>query len=153
MIDDLKQLSAGDMLTLDNDEIYNFTNGQDFYVIETNSYDVENGEIVIIQLDTDFTLVVHNFTSLVKLYIYELYEEHSDDVYYRENRFASQIKLEGGAESVVYTRIGEGQTTDTETVFCEYNSDSYFNSILIRVSEENTEVFRGFEIGEDDLVI
>lgn len=148
MIDSIKNLNEGDMISLDSAKIRNFTNQEDFSVNETNVYELDAGELVMVKLDNHF-LAAHDLSGYVRYFLYELH-----DVERQLRKCGRQIKLDFGNRRIAYTKNEEYQTTDhTETMIYEYTSKSYCNALLVKVCDEEAEIYRGFEINEKDIVI
>lgn len=58
MIEDLKEINVGDMITIDNEDVLELTNIEDFTILNVKSYTQEEGDVIIINLESHF-LIAH----------------------------------------------------------------------------------------------
>ena len=149
----LEELNIGDCITIDNKASINFTGRDDFEIKHIENYETDEGELVTIYLG-EYYLIYNLFSGLPKIYILELFDEVYSDLYFHKENFTKKIKIEGGNGEVIYRQSPTGQkySEEQEAFFCEYSSKDFLNTILLKRTESGIDIFRGFEINEEDIV-
>lgn len=151
MIEELQQLEENAMITIDSDSSKNLTGLEDFVVDYVYSYNCDDTEIVMISLG-EYFLIASNISGENKYAICENYDDA--DEYIEDEAFLEVIEISGGENVDQYQQIAAIYTCDNEdTNFCEYSSDSDFNYAMIYADKDKTELYRGVEIDEDQIIL
>lgn len=167
MIEDLKKLSIDSLITIDNDEVKEFTGEEDFNILNIKNYSHENGELVILEFDY-FCLIAHDYEGEARYFLTELLEEGENLGYLDNEEFPeslyleySQIEYEISKLGVVDDMLLEQDYSDlgasySEFDFCEYTTEEkniWYTHVFLESMENFLRVFHGFEINEKDIVI
>lgn len=70
MLEELKEIAVGDMLTIDNADVLEMTNAEDFTVLGVKSYTQDEGDVIMIDLESHF-LVAHTLDGEPRYYVVE----------------------------------------------------------------------------------
>ncbi len=70
MLEELKEITINDMLTIDNEDVLEFTETEDFTIAGVKSYSQDEGDMVIIDLESHF-LIAHTLNDEPRYYIVE----------------------------------------------------------------------------------
>ncbi len=151
MIEALKKLKPGAMLTIDAEVSKDFTNQEDFVVEASQEYNCDGTEVVIVTLG-DFTLTATNISGDTKFSICEHYDD--GDSYVDGDDFFDEIEVAGGEGDDEYQKIDAVYACDEgDTAFGEYTSSCHFNYILIHTNKDGTLLYRGIEVTEDQIIL
>ena len=154
MIENLKNLQPGDMITIDDDAARVLTSNDDFTIKKIQCHACDGEDIIIVCLD-GYSLVGSTLSGNILFAICEQYDE-GDGYFDKENGcFLETINLLGGEGSISYRATTEGVYSESEYVpsFCEYEADDYFNFILAEKTSSSILIRRGFTIPEHSIVI
>lgn len=70
MLEELKEIAVGEMLTIDNPDVLELTGTEDFTVVCVKSYTQDEGDVLIIDLDL-YYLVAHTLLGEPRYYLVE----------------------------------------------------------------------------------
>jgi hypothetical protein len=170
MLEELKALQPNDVITLSDEEAIDLTGVEELTVTGVKVYCLDDSELVTVELDEEFYIVVHNFQSDEKCFIYQLVDEgdmsdlessgykllnEDEDFRYKiVNREDGKAHIfhhsETGAIYGATLTHNDGDADDREVSFCEYTSTSAsLPLILIEREEDFTRISQGFEINRD----
>lgn len=71
MLEELKEIEVGEMLTVDHADVLEFTGGDDFTVASVKAYTQDEGDVAVIDLD-GFHLIAHTLDGEPRYYVTEL---------------------------------------------------------------------------------
>lgn len=71
MLEELKEIAVGEMLTVDNEDVLEFTTAEDFTVVNVKAYSQDEGEVAIVDLD-GYYLIAHTLDGEPRYYVTEL---------------------------------------------------------------------------------
>ena len=171
MIEDLK-ISEDKTIFFTEDNLTTFIGQDQANIQEVHSYSIEDGEIVMCELDDEFYLVAHNFESDPRYFIYQVIDTGSQDDLEKsgyhfiseDEEFKEKIVISDDNKLAVYKHSDVGaiysleseDEIDAEISICEFTSPSnYLSHILIeRVEHDRHDIdvtiYQGFELDEDD---
>ncbi len=169
MFDVLKDLSPGDAFTIDDPKVFDFTQSEDFEVVEKKLYTGDEGDLLII--DTDgYYLVAHTLAGDPRYYIYEMnlsgtISELEDDgvsVLNDDGEFRERFSIKGQKPTPLTAVIGpiyglnleDTEVECTEAACCEYRAKSkHYPVTLFEKCDTHFNVYQGFRISENSIVI
>src|SRR5690348_3320483 len=106
MIESLKKLSSGDLITIDNEKSKDMSGQEDFEITDIRSFTTEDGECIIITLE-DYVLISHTLHGDEKYFFYEIDDSIFDAIYEDDEELPTEISI-----------LDEHETgEDDETVF------------------------------------
>ena len=154
MIDQLKKLQNGDMITIDHDSTREVAGSEDLSVGEVTYHELDDGEVVIVQLE-DFVLGGYRVADLSRYFFYEVLDEGKGKTkYYRNEEFVKQIKIQTDTRTTFVISDECPLVTEDESIrFCQYNSESYYDSLMVVLYEKKWIIYMGFEIQEEQIII
>jgi hypothetical protein len=163
MLENIKDIQSDDVICFTEEDAIDFIGEEDLTVSEVRNYVADDGELVVVDMD-EFYLVVHNFQSEEKYFIYLLIDEGSIEeleqggfkFFNEDDEFRHKIvnREEGKPHVFHYSEVGAvyGLTREAdgdESSFCEYKSASaQYDHILVERNEECARLMHGFEIDE-----
>jgi hypothetical protein len=170
MIDELKEIEDGSLITFDNEEISALTSDP-IAVSSVKICNSEDNEIVIVGMEMDeYCLVAHNFDTDPRYFFYQTFdagsaEELENDGYYfltEEQDFRNKIVCRDDTRGHVYKHSEIGAVyemvvatdDDDEEIIsvCEYTSNTHemTHMLVIKREDDDLIILQGFEISEDD---
>jgi hypothetical protein len=181
MFESLKELSVKDSITIDDSKVKEFTEAEDYDIVNIKTYSCEEGEIVILELDNNYFMIAHTLSGDPRYYIYELNlsgtcEDLEDDgmsILNREGELKSRIAMRvniGIRNRINLTLIATygpiyGLTMDrndqspdddfVELNFCEYKgrSKKHYRSTAVEQCDNIFNVYQGFRFSEKSIVL
>jgi hypothetical protein len=78
MLEELKEIAVGDMLTIDNADVLEMTDAEDFTVLGVKVYTQDEGDVIIIDLETH-CLIAHTLGGEPRYYVVEKAASGSPD--------------------------------------------------------------------------
>jgi hypothetical protein len=170
----LKELAAGDMLTIDDDDAREFTEAEDYEVVAVKLYSQDEGELLLIDLNR-FYLAAHSFDGEPRYYLCELNasgdeDELEDDGYrlvLRDDPMPRKLYAGRNDREIPYqATIGPIYNLNVdrddappeeeagEIAACEYRGKTKnMTHILIEKLDAIFNVYQGFQISEGNIVI
>lgn len=155
MIELLKELQSGEMITIDHDGVKELANSEDLTITDISCYEVEDGQVCVVSLD-QFTLIAYEVADVVRYFFYEILDDgRGKNKYFRNGEFVRQFKVQLDDKKTAFMRVEECPlvTEDEAAYFCQYKSESYFDSIMVTISEDHWFVYLGMEIEEQHILI
>jgi len=174
MFEALKELTAGEMLTIDDGDVHEFTDAEDFNVVGVKVYSQDEGEIAFLDLD-GFFLVAHTFDGDPRYYVYELNangdEDELEDEGFRlivkdeplprklyAGRNDREIPYKATIGPVYELNVDRDDSTEADdaghVAVCEYRGKTrQMTHILIEMLDATFNVYQGFQIAEDSIVL
>ena len=169
MIDQLKEMGDGDLITITNEDAIDFVETDQSEIVFIKTCATDDNEFVILELN-DFYLVSHNFDTDPRYYIYQILnsgsvEDLEQDGYFfltEDMEFRSKIvnKEDNKSHTYKHSEVGavyELTTNDESQIesICEYYSSSHClsNMLVIKNIDETLLILQGVEISEDELII
>lgn len=164
MIEDIKETQVEDVICFTDEDAIDFLGEEELVVSDVRNYVSDDNELVVIDMD-EFFLVVHNFQSEEKYFLYQLIDEGNVDeleqsgfkLFNEDDEFRHKIvnREDGKAHVFNYSEVGAiysltKEEDGDESSFCEYTSNSaQYDHILVEKEDENIRLLQGFEIDEN----
>lgn len=156
MIEELKGLAAGDLITIDDDRVTAQADSKDHEVTAVRTYSHENGEYVHVELD-GFGLAAHSLAGDPRYYFVE---EHGGDVGGLDGgELPEKVTLTLNAKRLRYLIAAEGASDgmaaedDTEISFAAYRGKQPLSALLVELSDEGPRAFLGFRVRESSVLL
>ena len=155
MLETLKKLTASKMISLDDENIFNFTNNEDFTIESTELYQSEDSELLLLQINENY-LIAHTLQDDPRYFIFE---ECAIDAINNLDDIPSEMEISKGEEmqlfeqQEVYSGLMDG---DQEICVYEYEcrDERLISAITILVFDSIDHLkLQGFEIDEKSIVI
>lgn len=162
MLEDIKEIQPEDVLHFTEESAIDFLGEEELSVSEVRNYTQDDNELIVVEMD-EFCLVVHNFQSEEKYFLYSIIDEGSVEdledggfkLFNENDEFRHKIvnREEGKTHVFRHSEVGAiyEMTKDEseESSLCEYTSSSaQFDHILVERNENKTRIMHGFEIDE-----
>ena len=155
MIEQLKELRKGDMITIDHDGVQDLANAEDLTITDVALYEVEDGQICSLTLD-QFTLLAYEVADVSRYFFYETLDEGSGkNKYCRKGEFVRQFKMPIEDKRTAFVMVEECPlvTEDESMSFCQYKSESYYDSIMVATAEDQWVIYIGIELEEQQILL
>jgi len=174
MLEELKELVPGEMLTIDDPDVREFTENEDFNVLGVKIYSQDEGEILFLDLD-GYYLVCHTFDGDPRYYIYELNADGDEDdlsddgfrLVLKDDPLPHKMYAGRNDREVLYKATigpvyelnvdredGPEESEGGEIAVCEYRSKSKHHShALIELLDTTFRVYQGFQISKNSIVL
>lgn len=153
MIEEIAQLEAGAMISIDEEVSKRFTTHEDYVVGVVQEFNVESVTILVVELG-NYCLVATDLHGDVNCAICE--ELHEEIDYLDEaDDFANEIEFRMGEAESTYHKRQAVYSTDYELPsFCEYTSqDDYKNFLLVRENAEDVILYHGIAVETENVIL
>lgn len=147
MLEKIKSLALGDMITIDDPNI--LTEQEDYSVENIYHYQSDDSEFIIIDTDNYQSIIIHTLDSETRYFICECCEDIES-----EDEAVTIIK---GEDEVLYILFNENilSNQDEEIEILEFKSESEVFPFLFLgcLEDEIKYAYQAVEIPEDNIII
>jgi len=154
MINDLKSLQPDDRVTIDDSRVIETAGTEEFQISHQNHFEVEDGEIVFLSIDNYF-LVCYETSDTERYFFYEIYYEGSEaKKYLRKDQFVKSFKICVEEDKATNFKVSEeSPLIGDDVIFSQYKASAYFDAALLEKVNDRFNLYVGFEIESDCLLL
>jgi hypothetical protein len=176
MLEELKEITVGSMLTIDNTDVLELTDTEDFTVVSVKAYSQDEGDIAMINME-NYYLIAHTLNGEPRYYVAERIssgraEDLEDDgfrmvikddsmpnkLYYgRKDREIAYRAKNGPVYSMNIERHdGTSEDEPSDVAVCEYRGKTkvkLLSFILLERLDDRYAVYQGLQISESNILL
>ena len=175
MLEELKEIAQGEMLTIDNNEVKEFTGQDDFTVVGVKTYTQEEGDVLVADLD-GYYLIAHTLDGEPRYYVTEnaaagdadSLEDDGFRLVQKDDAMPKKLYAGRNDREVPYKAkygpvYGLSVERDDmpgddagEIAFCEYRGKTKVRQasvVLLERTDGRYTLYQGFQIGESSVVL
>lgn len=159
MLDEIKKLKPGDLITIDDPGVARYANARDHEVTAVRGYTHDEGEFAAVDLD-GFTLVAHTFAGDPQYFFTEDMDE--DDVDGLADELPTKIwtthqgkrsRHQVAAYGVVESLVSDDQSGSEMSLGVYRGKIKPFNTVVVEAADGEFVLHRGFRIRESAIIL